>query len=398
VLAELARLQTRTVVAVGSAVGAARDALPDGIDVVATNGSGKAAKQNILGSGQGAPQPGVVALVNSQDPLAFAATATAESAGIAVVGMNGNDPRADPLAATALAGLAPTQLVAIGAAGTAAPADSIAGLVATATAGTQLPGGGQLLFPGRRLVALYGHPGDKTLGVLGEQSVEASVDRARGLAADYQGFGPDVVIPTLEVITTVASSEAGADGDYSLESKAEHIRPWVDAARDAGMYVLLDLQPGHTDFLTQAKMYEEFLAQPHVGLALDPEWRLGPDQHHLRDIGSVSADEVNATSAWLAELTRAHALPQKLFVLHEFRLSMIQNPELIVPRPELATVVQMDGQANQSLKMSTWGAITTNAPPGALFGWKNFYDEDPQLRAPGDVVALTPSPVLVTYQ
>jgi len=34
------------------------------------------------------------------------------------------------------------------------------------------------------------------------------------------------VIPTFEVITTVASSEAGADGDYSLESTLDHIRPW----------------------------------------------------------------------------------------------------------------------------------------------------------------------------
>ena len=42
------------------------------------------------------------------------------------------------------------------------------------------------------------------------------------------------------------------------------------------MYVVLDLQPGYTDFLAQAQRYEEFLAQPHVGLALDPEWRLAP--------------------------------------------------------------------------------------------------------------------------
>ena len=32
---------------------------------------------------------------------------------------------------------------------------------------------------------------------------------------------------------------------------------------------------------------------PYVGLALDPEWRLAPDQVHLRQIGSVGIDEVN---------------------------------------------------------------------------------------------------------
>ena len=89
------------------------------------------------------------------------------------------------------------------------------------------------------------------------------------------------VIPAFEIITTVASSEAGADGDYSFESSLDHMRPWVDAAAAAGHYVILDLQPGYTDFLTQAKRYEELLAQPHVGLALDPEWRLAPGEQHL---------------------------------------------------------------------------------------------------------------------
>ena len=40
------------------------------------------------------------------------------------------------------------------------------------------------------------------------------------------------------------------------------------------MYVVLDLQPGRSNFLDQAKLYEPLLRLPHVGLALDPEWRL----------------------------------------------------------------------------------------------------------------------------
>ena len=133
-----------------------------------------------------------------------------------------------------------------------------------------------MLFPGRRLVAIYGHPGDSNLGVLGEQPVDAALQRAGEVAAGYDAVSEEPVVPTLEIITTVASSEAGADGDYSSESSLDHIRPWVDAAGAAGFYVVLDLQPGHTDFLTQAMRYEELLAFPHVGLALDPEWRLAP--------------------------------------------------------------------------------------------------------------------------
>ena len=261
-----------------------------------------------------------------------------------------------------------------------------------------LPGGGDVLFPGRRLVAIYGHPGDSNLGVLGEQPVDAALQRAGEVAASYVAVSEEPVIPTFEIITTVASAEAGADGDYSLESSLDHIRPWVDAAGAAGFYVVLDLQPGHTDFLTQAMRYEELLALPHVGLALDPEWRLAPGEQHMADIGQVSADEVSRVAAWLAELTRRHHLPQKLLVLHQFRLDMLPDRANIRVEPEIALVVQMDGLGAQETKLETWQAITAGGPTGVNFGWKNFYDEDSPLRSPADVVALVPSPVYVSYQ
>jgi hypothetical protein len=262
----------------------------------------------------------------------------------------------------------------------------------------QLPGGGTVLFPGRRLVAIYGHPGDSNLGVLGEQPVDAAVQRAGDVAAAYAPLGTEPVVPAFEIITTVASSEPGADGDYSLESSLDHLRPWVDAAAAAGYYVILDLQPGYTDFLTQAQRYEELLAQPHVGLALDPEWRLAPGEEHMRDIGQVSAAEVNRVTTWLADLTRRHQLPQKLLVLHQFRLDMLPDRADIGVMPEVALVVQMDGLGDQETKLETWQAITAGGPAGIHFGWKNFYDEDAPVRAPADVVALVPSPVYVSYQ
>ncbi|MYK77972.1 MAG: hypothetical protein F4016_13665, partial [Acidimicrobiaceae bacterium] len=156
--------------------------------------------------------------------------------------------------------------------------------------GEELPGGGMLLFetgddiPGRRLVAVYGHPSTGGLGVLGEQSPEDTVKRLQSIA---EGYGADgsAVLPTFEIIATVASASAGADGDYSRLTDHEVIRPWIEVAAANGVYVVLDLQPGRTDFLSQAKLYEEFLRLPHVGLALDPEWRLKPHEVHLRQIG-----------------------------------------------------------------------------------------------------------------
>lgn len=265
--------------------------------------------------------------------------------------------------------------------------------------GVELPGGGYRVFPGRRLVALYGSPGAPSLGVLGEQPLDAAIERARQRASDYEALVDEPVVPTFEIITTIATGAAGPDGDYSREIPPEELRPWIERTAGEDMYVILDLQPGRTDFVTQAKRYEELLAHPHVGLALDPEWRLGANERHLEQIGSVDVAEVQAVADWLAQLTRREQLPQKLLLLHQFRLSMLPDRAQLELPPELAVTVQMDGQGPQEVKMATWRNITNPATPDGLwFGWKNFYDEDTTLRSPADTFGVEPSPVLVSYQ
>jgi len=264
-----------------------------------------------------------------------------------------------------------------------------------------LPGGGQLVFPGRTLVALYGTPGTAALGVLGEQGLDASIARARQHAARYDKLVDGPVVPTFEIIATVASSVAGPDGNYSTEIDPATLRPWVVAAERAGLYVVLDLQPGRADFLTQAKQYQSLLQLPNVGLALDPEWRLGPGELPLQQIGSVGIDEINRVADWLASLTRSKLLPQKLLVLHQFRVSMIQGRDrLDTSHPELAVVLHADGQGTQGNKQATWRTLHQDLPGGQLFwGWKNFYDEDHPMLTPEQTVAqVNPRPNLISYQ
>lgn len=264
----------------------------------------------------------------------------------------------------------------------------------------ELPGGGHILFPGRTMVALYGHPGAPALGVLGEQGVDASVQRARDLAARYTPLAGEPVVPAFEIIATVASSAPGADGDYSNESAPEDLVPWVDAAAAAGMYVVLDLQPGRSDFLSQARRYTDLLRRPNVGLALDPEWRLRAGQKHRVQVGSVDAAEVNAVATWLADLTREARLPQKLLMLHQFQVQMIRNREqLVTDRDELSVVLHADGFGTRAEKLETWDRLHQAVPAGVTWGWKNFYDEDRPMFDPADTLAVGPvRPVFVSYQ
>lgn len=264
----------------------------------------------------------------------------------------------------------------------------------------ELPGGGVAPFPGRMMVALYGHPSGPTLGSLGEQGPDAAAERVKKLAAEYQLFSEKPVIGCFEIITTVASASAGPDGDYSYETPAEEILPLIEAAEKNDIYCVLDLQPGRTDFLTQAKRYEDLLKRPNVGLALDPEWRLKPGQRHMTIIGQVEIDEVNATGAWLADLVRDNKLPPKVLVLHQFQTRMIVGRErLDTSRDEIQYLMHADGHGNHGQKLSTWRALLADLPDGVRLGWKNFIDEDtPMMSVEQTMKMVSPTPDFVSYQ
>lgn len=330
----------------------------------------------------------------SMDPFSRAA---AEITGASIVTIPSGDPRTDPEVVEELADLEPTRVVAIG--DTFGSAQAAAGLVATAATGTQVPGGGQLVLPGKRYVALYGHPGTPALGVLGEQGLDGAIKRAKQFAGRYEEFSQDPVIPTFEIIASVATSHAG-DGDYSNEVDPSVFEPWIERAQEEDVYVLLDLQPGTDDFLDQAQQYESLLKYPNVGLALDPEWRLKPGQRHMAQIGQVDAAEINETTEWLAELTRDNKLPQKIVVLHQFQNRMITDrDQLDTTHPELALVIHADGHGTHSMKQETWRALRQNAPEGVFWAWKNFIDEDSPTMTPKETMTeVKPAPVLISYQ
>ncbi len=438
---ELDRLGVRTVLAVGDGAAAA---LPgDGVDVVTVPAEADAVAE-VTGLDLDADQPvaeadraaavaalapdalpalradgaadptgaaepsGELPSVDRPEPLddvvvlasgsgdALAGIATARAAGAEVLLTGGADPRGSAPVVERLA-QQPTVVV-LGADLAGAP--GIDWKLDTAAEGTQLPGGGQLLFPQHMLVALYGIPGSGALGVLGEQDLPSSIQRAQQTAEPYRSLVGTTVVPAFEIIATVASEFPGPDGNYSAEGDVAELRPWVEAAGAAGLYVVLDLQPGRTDFLTQAKEYQSLLELPYVGLALDPEWRLAPGQVHLTQIGQVGIDEINTVVTWLADLTREKALPQKLLLLHQFQVRMIIDRErLDTSRDELAIMVHADGQGGQAAKQDTWRVLHQDAPAPLWWGWKNFVDEDSPMLTPEQTIEqVLPTPQLVTYQ
>ncbi|MEO6654222.1 MAG: hypothetical protein ABIP17_16375 [Ilumatobacteraceae bacterium] len=266
----------------------------------------------------------------------------------------------------------------------------------TAAGDVECPG--QTFFPDRRIVALYGTQRSARLGVLGEQSPAESVARLDEIAEPWRA-GDRPVMEAFELIATLATGTPEDRGVYNIRSSPEFVQEYLDVARRHGYYLILDLQPGQSDFLTEAKYYEEFLRQPDVGIALDPEWRTAaPARPKGGFVGQVDAAEVNSVIDYVAQLVEEEHLPEKLVVVHQFQERMITNKAQLVERPGVALTIHMDGFGSRAEKLNSYSIVRVEPPIN--MGLKLFFDEDIDRYDAATVLGgeFDPVPDLITYQ
>ncbi|KQW53726.1 hypothetical protein ASC77_05545 [Nocardioides sp. Root1257] len=266
----------------------------------------------------------------------------------------------------------------------------------TPAAPATLPGGGTEVFAGNHfLVAYYGTGQTGSLGVLGETDPDTMDRRLHRAAAPFRRPGQPLR-HVYELIVTIADGYPGRDGDYSHDIPRSEVRRYIRAAHRNNALLLLDLQPGRSTFPEVARRWEWALRDPWVGLALDPEWRMRPHQVPAHTVGQVRAEEVNRTSAWLTRIVRQDDLPQKLFVLHQFRTDMVEDIGRVRRHPELAMVQHVDGFGTPRQKLATYHAVAK--PRRFTMGFKLFYDEDVRRMQSAAVHAVRPRVRFVSFQ
>jgi hypothetical protein len=260
----------------------------------------------------------------------------------------------------------------------------------------ELPRGGRTILPGKRVVAFYGAPQDRELGILGIGSPRQAARELERQARPYARRGRPV-LPAFELIAAIVTGEAGDGGDHSLRQAPATIRRYLRAARAHRMLLLLDIQPGYAPFLQEAQALEEFLKEPDVSLALDPEWSMDPPQLPGEEIGSTDAATINEVSRYLSGVVRKYDLPQKLLVVHRFTGDMIEAEHDLERHPGVALVVNVDGFGDQPNKISKYHEFTKDLRR-RYNGFKLFYEEDENLMKPRQVLRLRPQPDLVVYE
>ena len=279
-----------------------------------------------------------------------------------------------------------------GAAPAAQPATTVAVTTTTAPPPPELPRGGRRLVPRYRVVGFYGM---QNLDVLGAGPPDVVARRLLKVARPY-GRPDRPVMPMFELIATIAHPFPTPSGLYRTHQEDAVVRSFLEAVRRIDGLLVLDVQPGRDDFLASVRHWEPYLRQPDVGIALDPEFAMGPGQVPGRHLGRTDAAAINRASAYVAGIVRRHRLPQKLFMIHQFHDSMMRDKARIAIRPGLAMAWNADGFGVRSAKLDDYRSYTRDRRfhPGL----KLFYENDADLMSPREVMRLRPVPRIINYQ
>jgi hypothetical protein len=263
----------------------------------------------------------------------------------------------------------------------------------------ELPLGGSKLFPDYRLVGFCGTPGAPALGEL-QGNLPAKARALETKAAPY-AQGRKVLL-VFELIAVVVQGSPGTDGKYRHRVDDSVVDAYLQAARRYKAILLLNIQPGQSDFLTEVKAFEAYLHEPDVGIALDPEWAMKPKQRPGAFWGQTTGAAVNDVAALLSAIVAQYHLPEKALVFHEVVREVMKDESTVAAYPGVAVIKSVDGLGPVHSKIATYGNLMEKMARGVHPGFKLFFDEDTRngsrLMTAKEVLALVPQPEYVMYE
>jgi hypothetical protein len=249
------------------------------------------------------------------------------------------------------------------------------------------------------VLAFYGHPLSKNMGILGRYSKEELKQRLDGLAEEYRaaGGGRGVLKAFYMIYGTVWPK-----GEIGILSETV-LKEYIEYAQANDMLVFIDHQIGRYNPVDSLKKMLPWLRYPNVHLALDPEWRTAKP---MKEIGMVTAEEINQAQKVMEEYLIENQIPgERMLVIHQFNWRMISGRDKVQSGFRRVRLVHCaDGFGSPAVKKQSYeyNARASNIP---VKGFKLFYDSgipgagyDSPLLSPEEVFSLNPRPYLIMYQ
>ena len=249
------------------------------------------------------------------------------------------------------------------------------------------------------ILAYYGHPNSRNMGILGRYSIEELDEKLGELAREYEKeSGGRTVLKAFYLIYGTVWPE----GEIGI-LREETLRRYVEYCLERDILVFIDHQIGRYDPVDSLKRMLPWLKYPNVHLALDPEWRTSKP---MEEIGTVTAEELNRAQQVMEDYIIANDIRgERLLVVHQFNWRMIQNRERVNSGFRRVRIVHCaDGFGAPHLKRAAY-AYNAQASNMPVKGFKMFYNfgipgagYDSPLLTPKEVYALEPRPYIIMYQ
>ena len=261
------------------------------------------------------------------------------------------------------------------------------------------------ILPFKRIVAFYGNPLSKKMGVLGEYPVDEMLAKLDTAVAQWQAADPSTPVqPALHLIAVVAQASPGRDGKYRLRMDTSLIEQVYGWARGRHALLFLDVQVGKSSLQEELPRLLPFLARPDVHLGIDPEFSMHYEREGMppsSKIGEMDAADVNFAVQTLAKVAVDNHIPPKILIVHRFTTKMVLNVSQIRVDPHVQVVMDMDGHGPPWLKFDSYRDYIV-ANPVEYTGFKIFFHADAKtgetLLTPAELMHLIPPPLYVQYQ
>jgi hypothetical protein len=303
-------------------------------------------------------------------------------------------PGSTPAAVVALATAAPALELTIPPTRVPTAVPTLVPTLAPTATPTPLPS----LLPEKRILAYYGNPLAKEMGILGEMPPDQMLGKLKQQVATYAAADRSrPVVPALELVTPAAQGWPGEDGLYRARMTPDIIDQVAAWAEANNTLLILDVQIGLSSVPVEVEALLPYLRRPYVHLALDPEFAIPSGHVPGEVVGSLDAATIDGTVHTLSQLVAAEHLPPKILIVHRFTDSMVTNASQIARDPNVQVVVTMDGFGSPALKLAQYRTYVRDQGVG-FSGIKLFYHHDQPLLTPPQILGLDPHPDLIIYQ
>lgn len=255
-------------------------------------------------------------------------------------------------------------------------------------------------FLKNHIVAYYGHPRSRIMGIVGRYPVYELGLMVKETAASYDRInGEKGVIPAIYII--YGTCQPG--GEINRIDK-KLLDKYIEYTLMNGMLLYLDHQLGKYSMEEAMKEMLPYLKYPNVHLAFDPEWHT---TRPMREIGFVTAAEVNSAQKIMKDYMIKNGIKGKReLVFHQFHSKMLRGREGVQASFDPVILVHTtSGWGPPGNKMSTHerNALTVNIPNKGFKLWfyysskKGVHFDNPLMK-PEEVLALKPEPGIIIYQ